>query len=432
MMLQRTLFLLFMGLSSSAGLLAQKFPAIRYEDKTYETTIKTVGIYPAPNQLQDPARTTYPPIISLEANTPLIAEFDDLTARFRSFRYKVFHCNADWTPSNLNDIEFTYEYNDYAVNNYQASFNTKIPYFHYTLEVPKLKLSGNYVLAVYEDTRPAKLVLTRRFMMYQPRVSIFPQVRLSTGIREQRTHQQIEFDLEYRGYEILSPAEDLKIVIRQNFRWDKTITGLRPTNVRIFDQRLEYRPFDLSNNILAGNEFRWFDTRLSRASGMSVSEVQQLPDQTIAHLRPDASRLGGGATFQAQDLNGQYVVLNQDAANSTNEADYINVVFTLQSPPYPNAQVYVGGSFNLWQREDANRMTYNAERNAYEASIYIKQGVANYCYYAVLNDGRVDETSFEGSFSNTANDYEIFVYHRPPAARADQLVGYRLVEFGRR
>ena len=196
------MFLLFMVLSGSAGLLAQKFPAIRYEDKTYETNIKTVGIYPAPNQLQDPARTTYPPVISLDAGAPLIAEFDDLTARFRSFRYKIFHCNADWTPSNLNDIEFTYEYNDYAINNYQASFNTKIPYFHYTLEVPKLKLSGNYVLAVYEDVRPAKLVLTRRFMMYQPRVNVFPQVRLSTGIAEQRTHQQVDFDLEYRGYEI--------------------------------------------------------------------------------------------------------------------------------------------------------------------------------------------------------------------------------------
>ncbi|WP_428664471.1 DUF5103 domain-containing protein [Runella sp.] len=429
---QRILFLLLMVLSGSPALLAQKFPTIRYEDRTYETTIKTVGIYPAPAQLQDPARTTYPPVISLDATNPLIAEFDDLTARFRTFRYKVFHCNADWTPSNLNEIEFTYEYNDYAINNYQASFNTKIPYFHYTLEVPKLKLSGNYVLVVYEDARPAKLVLTRRFMIYQSRVNVFPQVRLSTGIAEQRTHQQIDFDLEYKGYEILSPAEDLKIVIRQNFRWDKVITKLRPTNVRVFDQRLEYHPFDLSNNILGGNEFRWFDTRLSRAAGMSVSDVQQLPDQTVAHLRPDASRLGGGASFQARDFNGNYIVLNQDAANSTNEADYINVVFTLQSPPYPDAQVYVGGAFNLWQREDANRMTYNTERNAYEASIYIKQGVANYCYYAVLNNGNVDETSFEGSFSNTANDYEIFVYHRPPAARADQLVGYRLIEFGRK
>ncbi len=424
------LFTMFLGIT--LNLFAQKLNGLRYEDATYEANIKTVAVYPAPVQLQDPARTTYPPVVSMDSNTPLISEFDDLSARFRSFRYKVFHCNADWTPSNLNDIEFTYEYNDYPINDYQSSFNTKVPYFHYVFELPKLKLPGNYVVAVYEDKRPAKLVLSRRFMVYQARVNVWPQVRLSTGIAEQRTHQQIDFDIEYKGYELLSPQDDLKIVIRQNFRWDKVLTKLRPTNVRAFDYRLEYRPFDLSNNILGGNEFRWFDTRLSRAVGMSVNDIEQLPDQTIVRLHKDASRLGGGANFQAQDLNGQYIVLNRDAANSSNEADYLNVVFTLQSPSYPNAQVYVGGAFNLWQHDDASRMTYNTSSGAYEASMYIKQGVVNYCYYALKGDGQMDDVSFEGSFSNTANDYEIFVYHRPPAARADQLVGYRLIEYGRR
>ncbi|MDF7817837.1 DUF5103 domain-containing protein [Runella sp. MFBS21] len=431
-MIKQLTYFLIMFLGITTNLFAQKLNGLRYEDAIYEANIKTVAVYPAPVQLQDPARTTYPPVVSLDSNTPLIAEFDDLSARFRSFRYKVFHCNADWTPSNLNDIEFTYEYNDYPINDYQSSFNTKVPYFHYVFELPKLKLPGNYVVAVYEDKRPAKLVLSRRFMVYQARVNVSPQVRLSTGIAEQRTHQQIDFDIEYKGYELLSPQDDLKIVIRQNFRWDKVLTKLRPTNVRAFDYRLEYRPFDLSNNILGGNEFRWFDTRLSRAVGMSVNDIEQLPDQTIVRLHKDASRLAGGANFQAQDLNGQYIVLNRDAANSSNEADYLNVVFTLQSPLYPNAQVYVGGAFNLWQHDDASRMTYNNSSGAYEASMYIKQGVVNYCYYALKGDGQMDDVSFEGSFSNTANDYEIFVYHRPPAARADQLVGYRLIEYGRR
>lgn len=431
-MIKQLTYFLIMFLGITTNLFAQKLNGLRYEDAIYEANIKTVAVYPAPVQLQDPARTTYPPVVSMDSNTPLIAEFDDLSARFRSFRYKIFHCNADWTPSNLNDIEFTYEYNDYPINDYQSSFNTKVPYFHYVFELPKLKLPGNYVVAVYEDKRPAKLVLSRRFMVYQARVNVWPQVRLSTGIAEQRTHQQIDFDIEYKGYELLSPQDDLKIVIRQNFRWDKVLTKLRPTNVRAFDYRLEYRPFDLSNNILGGNEFRWFDTRLSRAVGMSVNDIEQLPDQTIVRLHKDASRLAGGANFQAQDLNGQYIVLNRDAANSSNEADYLNVVFTLQSPPYPNAQVYVGGAFNLWQHDDASRMTYNNSSGAYEASMYIKQGVVNYCYYALKGDGQMDDVSFEGSFSNTANDYEIFVYHRPPAARADQLVGYRLIEYGRR
>ncbi|MFN4146858.1 MAG: DUF5103 domain-containing protein [Runella sp.] len=421
----------FFGLLGALTGYGQKFPQLRYEDRTYETNIKTVALYPTPNQLQDPARMIYPPIVPLNKDMPLIAEFDDLSARFRSFRFKIFHCNTDWTPSELSDIEFTYEYNDYPINDYQASFNTKIPYFHYVFAIPKLKISGNYVVAVYEDKRPAKLVWSRRFAVYEARVGISPQVRLSSGIAEQRTHQQVDFDIDYKGYEILSPQEDLKIVVRQNFRWDKTLTRLRPTNVRVFDARLEYRPFDLSNNFLAGNEFRWFDTRLTGGIGMSVEQVEQLPDQTSVRLRTDASRVTSGVGFQAQDFNGQYVVFNQNTANSTNEADYFNVVFTLKSEPLDPAQVYVNGGFCLWQLDDANRMTYNAQKGVYEASIFIKQGVANYIYTIVNDNGKTNETALEGSFAQTANDYEIFVYHRSPAARADRLIGYRLVEFGR-
>ncbi|TAG74116.1 MAG: DUF5103 domain-containing protein [Runella slithyformis] len=410
---------------------AQRFANLRYEDATYEPNIKTAAVYPAPNNPNDPARTLLPPVTSLEDAPPLIAEFDDLGAQFRNFRFKIFHCNANWQPSNLSDIEFTYEYNDYAIQQYQASFNTKIPFYHYRFELPKLKLSGNYVLAVYEDTRPAKLAFTRRFMHYQSRVGITPQVRISTGIGEQFTHQQIDFDVDYKGYEVLSPQEDLKIVVRQNFQWAQVLNSVKASNVRIFENRIEFRPFDLSNNMPGGNEYRWFDTRVAQAVGMRVSEVQQLPNQNVARLRPDASR-NGGTYLQADDFNGNYVVLNRESENSTNEADYINVVFTLQVPEQPNAQMYVSGAFNLWQRTEANRMTYNANQNAYEASIFIKQGVVNYTYILTDSSGKVLNTSLEGNYSSTANDYEIFVYHRPPAARADQLVGYRLVEFGRR
>ena len=416
---------------SAQMLLAQRFSNLRYEDYTYETSIKTVGLYPAPNNPNDPARTLLPPVVGLEGNLPLVAEFDDLGARYRNFRFKIFHCNADWKPSTLSDIEFTYEYNDYAISQYQASFNTKIPYYHYRFELPKLKVSGNYVVAVYEDVRPAKLVFTRRFMVHQARLNVTPQVQISTGIVQQRTHQQIDFDIDYKGYEILSPQDDLKIVVRQNFQWNLVLTNIKASNVRIFDSRIEYRPFDLSNNFLGGNEYRWFDTRVAQAVGMSVAEVQQLPEQNVAQLHTDQPR-NVGAYFQAEDFNGNYIVLNRTAENSTNEADYINVVFRLKAAEAANAQVYVGGAFNLWQNTDANRMTYNAAAGVYEASILVKQGIVNYAYTVVATDGKVLNTNFEGNYSNTANDYEIFVYHRPPAARADQLVGYRLVEFGRR
>jgi hypothetical protein len=45
---------------------------------------------------------------------------------------------------------------------------------------------------------------------------------------------------------------------------------------------------------------------------------------------------------------------------------------------------------------------------------------------------KVDETYIEGSFSSTENTYEVFVYHRPPASRADQLVSYRRTSVNQR
>ena len=64
----------------------------------------------------------------------------------------------------------------------------------------------------------------------------------------------------------------------------------------------------------------------------------------------------------------------------------------------------------------------------------LKQGVYNYDY--VVRTGaqppRVDEGFIEGNYSATENTYEVFVYHRPPASRADQLVGYRRVGVNQR
>ena len=410
---------------------AQSFPTIQYEDKTYEANIKTFLLYPMPNRPDDIARTLYPPVVGLSEDRVLVGEFDDLSAQYRGFRFKVKHCNADWTPSVLSDVEFTFQFNDNTIQQYEASFNAKIPYYHYRFELPKFKLAGNYVLMVYEDVRPAKLIATKRFMIYDSRVRISPRVQISSGITEQNTHQQVDFDINYGSYELISPQEDLKIVVRQNFRWDKILTNLKPTNLKVFESQLEYRPFDLSNNFAAGNDYRWIDTRIGRGSGINITEFRQQSNQTTAYLRLDVPRRGTGAGVQAEDLNGQFIVENKDAGNSSIESDYLNVVFSLKIPEDPTAKVFVNGGFNMWQLNDANAMTFNPTSQVYEASIFIKQGIINYDYL-IMSNKNADEENTEGNYSSVTNDYEIFVYHRPPASRADVLIGYRLVEFGRK
>ncbi len=408
-----------------------QFADVRLEDYIYSETIKTVLLYPATGSPDDPRRLIGPPVIQLDGDRPLTLEFDDLTADYRGFRAKLIHCNADWNKSLLNDIEYTYEYNDYPITEFSQSFSTKVPYYHYRLEVPRVKVSGNYVLVVYSE-RQRKPVFTRRFMVYENQVRIAAQARFSQGIREQRTDQQIDFSLDHKGYQIIAPQTDLKVFIRKNFRWDQTKSGFKPTNVRPFDQVLEYQFFNLENTFPGGNEFRYFDSRTLTARGYGVYELERLSEYTRLILSPDEPR-ARGAYIQMDDLNGQYIVDQRESGRGSNEADYTPVVFSLRTSELPGASVYVNGGFNLWLRNDVNRMTYDTDAELYRAVILIKQGVVNY-NYAVIDKApaTAQEDVLEGNYAATENDYDILVYNRPPAARADKLVGYRTVEWNRR
>jgi hypothetical protein len=414
-----------------ACLSARSQPAdIKFEDYIYNENIATVLLYPGINETENPRRLIGPPILPLQSANPLVLEFDDLTASFSGYRVKIFHCNADWTKSVLNEIEYTFEYNEYPVIQYEQSFSTKVPYFHYRFNVPRLKLSGNYVLVVYSD-HDRKAVLSRRFMIYDPKVSIAAEARFSQGISQQFSDQQIDFKIDYKGYPLNAPQTDLKVVIRKNFRWDQIRTGFKPTNVRPFDYLLEYTFFDLENTFPGGNEFRYFDSRTLLSRGFGIEELERTGDYTKLTLFPDKSRSDNGY-LQLEDLNGQFIVDQRESGRGSVEADYSPVVFTLRTQEDPSATYYVNGAFNLWQLNDRNKMTYNPVLNAYEAEIFLKQGVINYDYTRVVGKEKPDEAYIEGNYGVTENDYDILVYYRPQAGRSDLLIGYRTVEWNRR
>ena len=423
-----TLFILlnfcyFTATSQSANVLL--------EDHIYNNNISTVLLYPGIDDLENPRRLISSPIIPLESTFPLILEFDDLSTSSVSYRAKIIHCNADWSKSSLNDIEFTYQFNEYPITTYDQSFSTKVPYFHYRLEVPKLKLSGNYVLFVYSDN-DRKTVLSRRFMVYESRVGIDAQARFSQGISQQFSDQQIDFKIDYKGNPLNAPQTDLKVVMRKNFRWDQIRTGFKPTNVRPFDQILEYTFFNLENTFPGGNEFHYFDSRTLSARGYGIMELQRMADFTKLVLFPDKLR-SQGVYIQVDDLNGQYIVDQTESGRGSVEADYSPVVFTLRIQEDPDAVFYVNGAFNLWQLNDRNRMTWNPDANSYQAEIFLKQGVINYDYIVIKGkDKKPDEAYVEGNYAATENDYDILVYYRPQAGRSDLLIGYRTVEWNRR
>ena len=194
---------------------------IIYDNHLYEPYIRTVQLYPILNSGKSVQAALNPPVVKLEDNQPLLLEFDCLNPDFQSFRVKIFHCNSDWTPSVLNEIEYLPEFNDFPINDYRNSFATKIPYNHFKFELPPTKVSGNFIVMVYKNRNEEDVMLTRKFMVYQNRVNVGGRVSFPNNAQRRLSHQQVNFGINYVGYDVIDPKQDFKVLIRQNYRDDK-------------------------------------------------------------------------------------------------------------------------------------------------------------------------------------------------------------------
>ncbi|MBT6568320.1 MAG: DUF5103 domain-containing protein, partial [Flavobacteriales bacterium] len=88
----------------------------------------------------------------------------------------------------------------------------------------------------------------------------------------------------------------------------------------------------------------------------------------------------------------------------------------------PNADLYILGKFNNYQREESARMQYNQGLNAYEATLLLKQGFYNYRYTIETPEG-VDPYAIGGSFAQTENRCLVLVYYRNFGDLNDRLIG---------
>ena len=431
---QLSTFYIFMCLLLALGAcvpIAQQYPdsqqfaykQLRFEDAIYEDSIRTVLFYPETG-LQEQA--IFAPVLELKQARPLVIEFDELGDNFKRYNIKVLHCNADWTRSNLNELEYMDDFNEQPINEYQFSFNTKVKYVHYRAHLPRVKVSGNYLLKVYRNGVEADLVLTRRFIVYENQVSIVLNPGFSNSPAERLQNQQIDFTVSYKNFNIVNPQEDVKVCIRQNYRWDNAITQLRPFTINEFDRVLEYTAFNNENNFKGLNEYRYFEMQSVRFLGFNMRLLDASGDIVQSYLSTDRPR-NRQAYLRVKDFNGAFLINNFETGNGSTDADYLQVHFALESPLLPE-DVYVVGKFNEWKPDARHRLLYNQEKNLYEGSFLLKQGIYNYAYAVATQGGKLDEARIENSHQATENIYEVILYHRPIGVRYDMVIGYRLVQ----
>jgi hypothetical protein len=392
-------------------------------DMAYESQIRTVSIHPIVNA---PQATLLPAVTKL-GDWSLVLEFDDLQPHRNNYFLRLIHCNFDWSKSVLQDLDFMVSFNEFPVNNYEFSVDTHIPYIHYWVNLPPVKLPGNYIAVVFREGDKNDIILTRRFMVFDARVSFEDERNLIGAGTLARLNQQINFTINYKNLDIVNPLENLKVNIRQNQRWDNVAVDIKPSFVREIEKQSEYRFFDDAKMFKGGSEFRFFDLRSLNQPGRNVQGVSKTNKPYEVFLGRDKVR-SNEAYSQYQDANGGFVIHNLDY-NDPNFTNYANVNFILESKPLPG-EVYVTGAFTNWNLAEENKMTYDSTRRLYQSRILMKQGYYDYQYY--LKSKTLPPYHIEGSHFETENMYEIFVYYRPFQPQADLLIGYVRLERNQR
>jgi hypothetical protein len=393
-----------------------------YENAVYNEDIKTVLMFRDGFGLSNPVH-------ELGEETPLVFMFDDLSGEVKDYYYTIIHCDADWNESFIPQSDYLDGFAENPLDDYARSFNTTFQYINYRLMIPNenvtFKLSGNYVLVVYEGAGKENIILSKRFYVVEPLVSIEGTVRRATLDAFKGENQEIDFTIFHDNLNIQYPAEEVKVVIMQNSRWDNAIRGLKPLFIR--DRALIY-DYNRENVFIAGNEFRYFDNRTNKVTGENVLTTEFHRPYFHKTLVPDQVR-SNKPYFPYREMNGQYTVESQDreVEDYDVECDYTFVHFTL-----PLESVLLGGTINVfgalnnWNANKSNEMTWNFDTSAYELTMLLKQGYYNYMYVYVPQGSKVaDHKNIEGSYWETENDYQIFVYYREMASRYDRLIGYR-------
>jgi hypothetical protein len=307
-------------------------------------------------------------------------------------------------------------YNQIPIQDYEYSFDTKIPYIHYQFKVPAVEVTGNYLLVVYKGNNENDIVLSERFRVYENKTSVAYKIVPSSLVRNRRTMQEVEFEVRLNGANILNRGGDIYPVVKQNNNWNNEITLNEPRFIQ--GEVLQYNFFDGTLNFVGFSEFRFIDISTVNFKGANISEIDQT--QTPIKMLSSIDRSRASQAYREwQDNNGQFFIGNRERQTTELVNDYIDVTFRLASPQQ-SEPIYIIGEFNNWETNSNSIMKYNESTSTYQRTYKLKQGFYEYMYFTPQEP----VYKFEGSYVDTENSYDIAIYYSNPQLRYDELIGY--------
>ncbi|HJV18447.1 MAG TPA: DUF5103 domain-containing protein [Sediminibacterium sp.] len=407
-------------------LIAALFPflpqAQALPDKVYSPTIQTIKLFPQNDQLALP-------VITLNSGDQLELHFDDLVSYTRNYFYTYQLCNADWSETQWSPFDYIRGFQQNRISQYRISSIARLPYVHYQAMLPERSAipsrSGNYLLKVYADGDPSKVVFTKRFYVVDQLTNIGARFQQPFDNRLSRTHQKIQLVVNAPGMNMIAPQQ-FKTVILQNGRWDDAAVNLQPAFIR--GSTME---FNAEQDCIfpAGKEYRWADLQSFRFESDRIEKIDRASLPVQIFVKPDQVRAGLQYLYY-RDRNGFDEIKTTEPVNPWWQSDYAEVNFSFvpeRGQVMPDKKVYLVGELTGNQIGDTSLMKYDASKQMYTKRLLLKQGYYSYAY--VTRDiadpkAQSDPSQTEGNSWETENTYTILVYFRSFGGRHDELIGY--------
>ncbi|MDR0970266.1 MAG: DUF5103 domain-containing protein, partial [Lentimicrobiaceae bacterium] len=392
------------------------------KDAIFSDFVKSIEVYKTGNPLNNP-------VIALLNQETIDVHFDILGNDIRDFRYDLTLCDRYWNKSALHTSEYLQQFGIQNFETIEHSVNTNTDYIHYSARFPnddlKFRYSGNYILQVI-DNESDDVLFQKRIVVTEQLLKMEASVQRSDQVQFLDEYQEVLVTLFPLGFVIRNPFSDISLQILQNHRWDNMIIAQKPSHIT----GDEIRYWQGSNLLFLGNsEFHQFNFKSWVYPGGVVRTIAYNPETRLYNIILYANENRAYKAYsKTGDLNGGFTISHDFPEQAYTLSDYANVIITYKQMQslYNNNDIYVVGDFSMWQPNDAYKMTYNEKLKQYEASILLKQGYYDYLLAEFdPKTAQFNSADIEGSFYQTENDYEIFVYFYDQMYGYDRVIGYK-------
>ena len=372
-------------------------------------------------QLFNPQTNDETPVIKF--GEQLILSFDDLQNSNTIYKYTIKHLDRDWQDDGLFFTEFAKGVMSANIQDFAYSFNTYQKYTHYTLSFPnekiQPKISGNYELIVYKDSA-SKPLFKKRFCIVEDGANLGINVSRFNDSKKPNVNQRVEVIAVPNRSDILSNLNSISLNVIQNNNFNQGIFDVKTNSV--MGNKLLFQQMNL---VFPGNnEFYYFDNKIINQAYDMIAAVDNNDEGNHTYLH---SVWAYPLDYQYQpDVNGAFYFRRNDMGierDANTEGDYSWVYFSLDSEKM-DKELYVLGAFNDYLPSEESKMIYDENYKKYIAKIYLKQGFYNYILTTKDESGYLNLGEINGSFWQTENLYQAFLYYAPFGKNYDGLIGY--------